>query len=210
MNCDRIARFYRHLEYASFGNQLQVRRCHLLDKIARPRKVLMIGEGDGRALVVLSRLHPKSEIDYVDKSAEMLRLAARRVGHHECIRFYGRDVLEQPLPGESYDTVMTHFFLDCLSQQELLAFTEKVSQRLAPDAQWIISEFREPAAGWQRLRARLWIQSLYLAFGIITGLRTRRLPDHAMALRALGFQLELESIASAGLLTSQLWTRSSS
>jgi hypothetical protein len=48
---------------------------------------------------------------------------------------------------------------------------------------------------------------LYFAFGILTGLKQRELPDHSAVLEDAGFVLEQEAIASAGLLTSQLWKR---
>lgn len=207
MNCDHIAGWYRYLEYASFGSALHRRRCHFLPQLSGHGKVLMLGEGDGRFLAEFARLHPEAEIDYADLSAKMLRLAANRVRPQANVRFHHRNLLTDPLPGNGYDTIVTHFFLDCLSRDELTKVVQKTAASAATKARWIVSEFREPNAGWQRLRARLWIRGLYFAFRVATRLQTQRLPDHAKALREAGFAMRSEAIASAGLLTSQLWVR---
>ena len=207
MNCDHIARWYRYLEYASFGPALHRRRCHFLPQLSGRGKVLMLGEGDGRFLAAFARLNPEAEIDYADRSAKMLRLAAHRVQPQTKVRFHHRNLLTDPLPGSGYDTVVTHFFLDCLSHDELTRVVQKTAASATTKARWIVSEFREPNGGWERLRARLWIRGLYLAFRMVTKLQTQRLPDHGKALRDAGFAMQSEAIASAGLLTSQLWVR---
>jgi hypothetical protein len=56
-----------------------------------------------------------------------------------------------------------------------------------------------------RLPARLLVRSLYLAFRILTGLRTTRLPDHATPFTAAGFTQIAGHLSLAGLLTTQLW-----
>ena len=57
--------------------------------------------------------------------------------------------------------------------------------------------------------SRALVRALYLAFRILTGLRTRELPNHAAALTAAGFTLTAQHQSLAGLLTSQLWESSS-
>ena len=207
MNCDRIAPWYRYLEYASFGPALQQRRCYFLPKLKTARSVLMLGEGDGRFLARFVAQNQDAEIDYVDASAKMLRLAALRVTGYSRVRLHCLDLMREDPPGKNYDLVVTHFFLDCFTDNELAAVLEKVRAATAPSAEWIVSEFREPADGWQRWRARAWVSGLYFGFRIMTGLKTRGLPDYAGALSRMGFELQSEAIASRGLLTSQMWQR---
>lgn len=208
MNCDRIAPWYRLLEYAAFGPALQRCRCHFLPELKHQRKVLMLGEGDGRFLTEFAQSNPSAEIDYADRSATMLKLASERTRQPNT-HFHHLNALTDSLPASGYDTIVTHFFLDCLSQEELTVAVQKITAAATRSARWIVSEFREPAEGWKRLRARLWIRGLYLAFRIATKLENQRLPDHAAALRDAGFVLESEHLASAGLLTSQMWLRQS-
>jgi hypothetical protein len=56
-----------------------------------------------------------------------------------------------------------------------------------------------------RQPARALIRLLYVAFRLLTGLRTSALPDYASALLAAGFTLTTHHHSLAGLLTAQLW-----
>jgi ubiquinone/menaquinone biosynthesis C-methylase UbiE len=207
MNCDRLAPWYRWAEYGAFGRALQGRRLRFLKTLRTPHRVLMVGEGDGRFLQALARQHPNAAIDYIDVSARMLALAQRRAPATAHIRFHHASALTEPLPGNSYDLVVTHFFLDCLTNEEVEALAKRVSEVSTATAQWLISEFRQPTTGLPALWARSWLSLLYRFFRISTGLRTTCLPDHHAALQRRGFSLTQSSLTWAGLLTSELWER---
>ena len=122
MNCDRIARCYRWLEYAGFGRALEHRRNAFLAYVADARRVLVLGDGDGRALAALLRAAPHARIDYVDLSARMLELARGRAGDLRVV--YRRDdARTTPLPAAEYDLIVTHFFLDCFDEAEPVSYT---------------------------------------------------------------------------------------
>jgi hypothetical protein len=74
-----------------------------------------------------------------------------------------------------------------------------------PNAQWLISEFAVPAGWHGRFIARPLIRTLYWAFGLLTGLEVRTLPDYHAALRWAGFELVQERRWLGGLLASELW-----
>ena len=112
-----------------------------------------------------------------------------------------------PPAGCVYDLVVTHFFLDCLSDTEVASLLERWQGAWSPGMVWIVSEFNQPARGFRAWRARVWIGGLYHAFGWLTGLRVRRLPDHRAALAAHGFRLEQQTTAEWGLLVSEWWQR---
>jgi ubiquinone/menaquinone biosynthesis C-methylase UbiE len=205
MNCDRLAPWYRWAEYGAFGRALQQRRVHFLKTLRTPHRVLMLGEGDGRFLQAFARQYPNAAIDYIDASARMLALAQDRAPATGHIRFHHANALTEPLPGNGYDLVVTHFFLDCLTNEEVEALVRRITEVSTPTAQWLISEFRQPSTGLPALWARSWLWLLYRFFRISTGLRTSRLPDHHAALRRGGFTLSQSSLAWAGLLISELW-----
>jgi ubiquinone/menaquinone biosynthesis C-methylase UbiE len=208
MNCNSIARWYGTLEYLSFGFALLNCRCRQLDTCRDAEKVLMLGEGDGRFLRRFLLVNPTAEVDYVDGSERMMRIARERLSpsQRRRVRFHYADAL-MFVPNAGYDLIVTHFFLDCLSPEE----TEKLAKRLAcasaSNARWIVSEFETPRSGWRRLRARLWISSLYLAFRWLTGLHVSKIPDYRGALTQGSFRLRAENTSSAGLLTSQVWEK---
>jgi SAM-dependent methyltransferase len=212
VNCDIIARWYRWLEYIGFGGALERRRYAFLTDVADAKRVLVLGEGDGRFLAkfVAPRKTPSKHgentvstpclsVDYVDLSANMLELARSRAGT-DCVTYHQADALTIPLPAAHYDLVVTHFFLDCLDENDAAALVAKIGASVRPNARWLISEFREPAM-W----ARVIVGGLYFFFRITTGLRTRRLIGHHPLLTRAGFVLVREETGRFGLLASELW-----
>ena len=202
MNCDSIARWYRWLEYGAFGGELQRRRVAFLGEMAPAQTALVLGDGDGRFLAELLRANPSVQVDAVDASAAMIALARERTGSGR-VRFHCADARELPFAPGAYDLLVTHFFLDCFSDAELAGLIPRLAAASTAEARWVVSEFT--LAGGSRARA--WIAVLYRLFGWTTGLRVRRLPDFAGALRAAGFALEREEFGAGRLLTSQLWRR---
>jgi hypothetical protein len=107
-------------------------------------------------------------------------------------------------PTGPYDLVVTHFFLDCLNQSELEALIARIAPTLTTNALWLVSDFRIPP-GPMRLPAHILVRSLYLAFRVITGLRTVRLPHHATPLSNAGLRRIAHHHSLAGMLTTELW-----
>jgi ubiquinone/menaquinone biosynthesis C-methylase UbiE len=205
MNCDRIAPVYEWLENAAFNGLLQRMRVHFLERAAAARRVLLLGEGNGRFLAECLRVCPRAEVEVVDSSEEMIAQARRRIGATTRVRFIHLDVLSPELSCTSYDVIATHFFLDCLRQEEVNQLAMAVSRILAPDGLWLVSEFAVPRRGWRRIRARLWLAVLYRFFRLTTGLEARRLPDYRSALLRAGLTCESRVERSAGFVTSEIW-----
>jgi len=203
-NFNPIARPYRRLEYLTLGRALERCRLHFLPALLHRKKALVIGDGDGRFLAALLAANPRIHADAVDTSATMLRLLSRRCEanamrletHHTSALAFA--------PTGPYDLVVTHFFLDCLTQPDLEALVARITPALAPDALWLVSDFRIPS-GLMRLPAQIIVRALYLAFRVLTGLRTARLPDHAASLTKAGFLCTSRYDALAGLIAGELW-----
>jgi cyclopropane fatty-acyl-phospholipid synthase-like methyltransferase len=210
MNCDLIAPWYRWLEYLTFGPALQRRRLQYIDDVANAKNVLILGDGDGRFTAEFLKRNPDARIDSIDLSAAMVRLAERRIRKSgldpKRVRLLLADARNAHLRG-SYDLVVSHYFLDCLANNEVEKLVERVSRAASPGARWLISEFRVPRRGLQRAAALLVIKALYLGFRILTRLRTSRLPTYATALESSGFRLIRQQIATGGLLVSELWNK---
>lgn len=201
MNCDPIARGYRWLEYAGFGGALERCRSAFLADVANAKRVLLLGEGDGRFLVKLVEQNRGASFDYVDLSGRMIELAQRRAG--DAVAYQQGDALTIPLPEREYDLIVTHFFLDCFAEPDLACLIQRVARSARPDARWLVSEFRQPSA-W----ARALVGMLYWFFRVTTGLKTARLADHRPLFECSGFRLVQEQPIRNGLLVSELWIRS--
>jgi ubiquinone/menaquinone biosynthesis C-methylase UbiE len=210
-NFDLIARPYRWLEYLTLGNALQRCRTHFLPALLHSKCALVLGDGDGRFLAQLLSANTTLQAHAIDTSAAMLALLRRSCetaapGSAKRLKIHNTSALTFK-PTSSYDLVVTHFFLDCFTQPELEALITRITPHLEADAVWLVSDFRIPAGPLSPL-ARLLVRSLYLAFRIFTGLRTKRLPDHAAALKN-DFVCIAQHRSLGGILTTELWQRAS-
>lgn len=201
---DRIAHSYRWLERLTLGSALQRCRMHFLPQLFDRHKALVLGDGDGRFLARLLAANLHLEATAIDSSAAMLDLLRNR-----CLEAAPRLATLQTnaldyIPDQHYDLVVTHFFLDCFEQRKLEQLTDHIVPHLAPEALWLVSDFRIPQ-GLLRLPAQIYIRSLYLAFRLLTGLRTTHLPDHEAALRRAGFNRVALHRSLFGLLTTEIW-----
>jgi len=209
---DRLATSYRLLETIAFGQSLQRARILWLEKIPRPRRVLILGEGDGRFLCELLRVHPKIDIDCVDASARMLNLARTRArqSHPESwqrIQFIHADILKWS-PLKSYDLIVTHFFLDCFPRDEVKAIVDKLARATTPDGVWLLADFTIPPAGiFSRMHAKLLLRMMYLFFRCAAGIAANGLVDPSPYLEANNFAPMLRQSSRAAMLKSELWQR---
>lgn len=225
-NFDRIARPYVWLEYLTLGRALERCRLRFLPQLADRTRALVLGDGDGRFLAALLRQNSALTANAVDSSGVMLELLRNRCRQnvptsasrlqetpegrprtHHCEALSYLATPSDDILNLNCDLVVTHFFLDCLTQAEVEALVAAVRPRLAPGAIWLISEFRIPH-GAMRPLARTAVRSLYLAFRILTGLRVDRLPDHASALKQAKFTRLAHASSLFGVLIAELWTLS--
>ena len=202
---NRIARAYRWLEYLTLGPLLERTRNHHLTRLRTCTQALILGDGDGRFTARLLAVNPDIWVNAVDISGTMLHLLRRRCAKVTSLRLrtHHLSALEYA-PKSSTDLVVTHFFLDCLTQPEVDALVTRLTPTLAPNALWLVSDFRIPS-GLLHWPARVYIRLLYLAFRILTGLRTNRLPNYATSLSNCGFIPIAVHRGLFGLLTTELW-----
>lgn len=184
---------------------MERRRFRYLPDVKGARRALVMGDGDGRFLARLVRqgvCQGQVSVDYVDLSGRMLALARGRAGT-ERVTYHQADALTLPLPNAEYDLIVSHFFFDCFEERDARALIEHATQAAQPQAQWLVSEFRQPP--W----AGPFLRGLYLFFRVTTGLKTRQLIDHRPLLAERGFRLIREETSRFGLLASELWGRQS-
>jgi hypothetical protein len=207
------------MEYLSFGSCLMYVRQWRIPEMQHRRRALVYGDGDGRFLAHLVREAPGLQVTAVDASARMLQVAARRLPPAASVQLVQADALgfqplreqpsgEQPCrePG-GYDLIVSHFFLDCFTEDEVGCLVERVNAAAAESAVWVISEFAVPQGAIAGVLGRWIIRGLYRVFGLLTGLKTRRLPDHGPILRQSGWHLEDCRQRLCGLLVSERWQR---
>lgn len=206
-NFSRLAHAYRWMEFASFGPWLQWCRCTYLDSLVECRHAIIIGDGDGRFTARLLRHNRVIQIEAIDASPAMLSALLRRAGTDAGrVSTTCADARRWHPANQPYDLVVTHFFLDCLTSEEVLLLATTLRNALSPDARWLISEFAVPNGFYGHFFASPLISALYWAFAQITGLKVRELPDYRTALRCSGFVLDERRSRLGGLLVSELWS----
>jgi SAM-dependent methyltransferase len=214
-NFNRLAGLYRWMELATFGPWLRWCRCTFLPELADCRHALVLGGGDGRFAARLLATNPTVQIDAVDASPAMLEALSHRAGRNAArVRTYLADArlwrprVSSAIPSNSlpYDLIVTHFFLDCLTTEEVQSLASELRGAVALSSRWLVSEFAIPAHWYGRFVARPLLWSLYRAFGWLTGLAVRTLPDHRSALHAAGFTLQQRRTWLGGLLIAELWS----
>jgi hypothetical protein len=212
VNFDRIARPYRWLEYISFGPWLGHCRSAQIKHLNGARHALLLGDGDGRFLARLLAANPTLTADVVDSSNSMLRILDRRIRRsgpqtRRRICLYHADALQWNPPG-NYDLIVCHFFLDCFFPDQLEQLFDRLLPHAPPGSQWLISEFAIPRHAFAAFLARGLIGLLYRAFGVLTGLGVRILPDYTTPLLRRGLVPSHHRLYLAGLLCSQVWSLS--
>lgn len=209
MKAGRIARVYRWLEYAAFGSALERARFDFLPHASEARRVLILGEGDGRFLARLLDFNRHANVVVLEMSERMIDVARGRLpaAERSRVEFHPMDVAAQALPGGCFDLAVAHFFFDILSCANAEAVIFKVSERLAPGSAWLISEFQVPDSGIRRLHGRLWLRAMYIFFRLTTSLRVSDLPPYRKMLERRGLAEAGYRESRFGLIRSQLWRK---
>jgi SAM-dependent methyltransferase len=205
-NFDRLAKIYKWMELVTFGPFLTRCRENFLTELVPARRAVVLGDGDGRFTAKLLRVNSRARIDAVDASPAMLHGLLRRARHNAGhISAHCADARNWQPANPPYDLVVSHFFLDCLTTEEVHVLAEKIRGAVSPSATWIVSDFAVPRNLFGRCIARPLVWLLYRAFRILTGLKIRSLPDHHCALRNAGFSMTRRQTWLCGLLVSEMW-----
>jgi ubiquinone/menaquinone biosynthesis C-methylase UbiE len=213
MSFDRLAPHYTWMESVLAGSRLQRCRVAWLESLAGCERILIVGVGAGHFLRRCAQRFPEAHLTSVDASQGMLRRAeqrAQRAGAaREQLEFVHASLPDWRPPANTYDAIVTHFFLDCFPPAELEAVIAVLAASARPNARWLISDFAVPSRGLGRQRARVVHALMYGFFRRVTGIRARRLTSPDNLLQSAGFVLEQRRTYEWGLLHSDLWRRSS-
>jgi ubiquinone/menaquinone biosynthesis C-methylase UbiE len=207
---DRLARWYRALEFVAFGGDLERARFAFLDRLADRRDILILGEGDGRCAARLLAIAPGARIRCIDSSRGMIERAEARTGKADGgdrVSFTCADARDfSPEPGK-HDAVVTLFLLDCFNPGEVSAIVGRVSAALQPGAPWVFADFTLPPRGIARIRARAWLALLYAFFRWETALTVSSLPPSEDILERAGWRRAETRALQWGLLRSSVYRR---
>lgn len=211
MNFELIAPHYHWMERIFAGRLMQHARTTFLEQARNCRRALLVGEGPGRFLAELLRHNPGVRIVCVEYSAGMIRQARRRLARERLdlarVEFKQMDALDWTPPAEKFDLIATHFFLDCFPAGRLQQLVPLLAAGAAPDAVWLLTDFRLPEHGWRRARAAFLLASLYAFFRAATALAADRLTPPDPFLEKAGFRLADRRLMNFGFAHADFWRR---
>jgi len=212
MNADFLARWYRWVEYIAFGRALEKSRTTFLNRLQNRKRILILGEGDGRTLqqllqIIPSAEIPAAEIEVVESSRNMIALAQKRIQEGSHVQFRNIDARTITWPANTYDAIITHFFFDCFSEQEIRILMDNLTQSLQPEGLWLLTDFSIPQKGWRNWHARIWVSIMYRFFNWTTGLAVRNLPPSENLMEDAGLHRIDRKITRAGLISASIWQK---
>lgn len=202
-NFDSVARWYRWLEYAAFGRELERCRFALLPVLEHAQRVLIIGEGDGRFLKKLLSINSIAHIEVIEASARMLQLARGQLTDEEArrVKFHMADARNWDYPEAKYDAIVTCFFLDCFEAKTLTDLVPRITTSAKPGAFWLLSEFEDPST----IYSWLWLASMHVFFRAATNLEARQLGPFAQLISKSGWKNLRRVTFTCGLMSAAIW-----
>ncbi|WP_347158128.1 class I SAM-dependent methyltransferase [Pontibacter chitinilyticus] len=188
---DRVAFFYDRLARLVYGSAQEQAQLALLPYVPASARVLVIGGGSGWLLEQLLHTPKQLSILYVDAAPAMLQLAKKRyhqypLPHSSTVTF--RLGTEQSLlPHERFEVVFTPFLLDLFPPLRLRQLMQVLEAHLQPGGVWLFADFwpvQQSPPWWQRVL----IFGMYAFFGMLSGVKARKLPDYGQHFHALQLQ----------------------
>jgi ubiquinone/menaquinone biosynthesis C-methylase UbiE len=209
-NFDGVASSYLFLETITFGNQLQKCRTSMISHLTNSKRVLVLGEGNGRFLEAFCKVNPLAEILVIDESPRMLDLAKRRIANanppiNNQIKFRCANVFEiLPLSG-TFDLIVCNFFLDCFTSSEIGHLLGLFRQMILESGLLVVGDFRKPDSIFGKFIGEFILKIMHVFFEKTAGISATELTDlHAMLLER-SFQKAVEKKLFFGFLNSSIW-----
>ena len=188
---DLVARFYPGLERCVFGFHLENARQAFYEFALQSDRILLVGEGNGRFLKSLLARKTGGSIYVVEKSSVMIRLAKDRIDNRgkTDLKFIEADI-RCYAPEQSFDCIVTHFFLDQFNPPAQQAIIERFKESTTENGTWINVDFIPPRT--MKGRALMWLQ--YTFFRIMSQIEARCCFDESTVAARNGWTV-LESLS---------------
>ncbi|MEQ8425524.1 MAG: class I SAM-dependent methyltransferase, partial [Cyclobacteriaceae bacterium] len=136
---DRLAPYYDVLANLAFGGAISRSHKQNFHLISNGATVLILGGGSGKWLRDFLNIHPSAKIYFIEASKKMLERAIGRSQNNQQITFIHGT--EDDVPSIRFDVVITHFFLDMYSADQLEKLIGKIRYLLERKGVWLVSDF---------------------------------------------------------------------
>lgn len=196
---DNIAWLYDSLARLVFGDRLMRAQTAFLHRIKPGSRVLILGGGTGAIVSELLVLQPDCHITFVDASQAMLKRARRRLRESSDIEYIHGT--ENSIPDRHpFDVVITAFYLDMFTDDQLSAIIPHIGRNLTKPALWLVADFCSKDTLWKRIV----LSAMYTFFRLTTGIAAKSLPDWNRTLIRNGWT-KLESWTKDGFIEGAIY-----
>jgi ubiquinone/menaquinone biosynthesis C-methylase UbiE len=168
-----------------FGKSIIESQQFFLGEIQEHARVLILGGGSGWLLSELLRIKPNCEVWYIDASEKMIALSRQKNPEHRVHFIHGTE-LDIPV-AIRFDAVITNFYLDLFTNDQLKKAVERIQSSLNAGALWIVTDFVD-GKWWQRMMLGV----MYWFFRILCQIESQRLPEWSELMENAGIK-EMES-----------------
>ena len=209
---DVIAPFYDLLARCIFGKSIWNSQLATLRFIPENAVILIIGGGTGWFLKELMAATKASKVVYIDSSEKMIALSKQKMtslpGQFERIDFR----LNTPAcihPSEYFNVIITHFFLDLFTDDQVHAIMQPLHKALHKNGLWLCADFQllEECSGrwWKK-----WLMNVvYTFFRIGCNIKARHLPKIPEHFKAYSMSCIYEAHFFSQLIVTQVYKKNS-
>ena len=193
-NFDRVAPIYDWLAKLVFGDSLLDGQTFFLDLLDNESHLLILGGGSG---MLLEELPAVKDVDYVEKSYEMIQQAKKRRTENS-ISFAHQDFLEWETE-KQYDFIFCPFFLDCFNEENLKLVISKIQKLLKPEGRLLVTEFEVGTTN------NLLSGLMHFFFRITANLESKRLASIHLKITTHNFELDEEKFFYQNMIFSRVY-----
>ena len=201
-----MAFIYDSLAGMVFGKSIQKAQSVWLDSIPDNGKVLILGGGTGFILEELDRLELPLKVTYIEPSSAMMSRARKRLPFKLIEVDFIQDTHRAAFGMDRFDVVMTNFFLDVFTQDELGKVVQQISSLVDKDGVWLLTDFVKTGIWWQNALIKL----MYLFFKVTAGLEGNRLLNFEAYLSEEGYRVVKQKYFYYGMIRSDVYKRTES
>jgi ubiquinone/menaquinone biosynthesis C-methylase UbiE len=173
-NYDSIAGYYDVLSRMIFFRAQVKAQIDQLSAIPVNSTILIAGGGTGWILEEITKIHPSGlTITYVEISSKMLDLSKKRDTKDNIVT-YIHAAMEDFKAIVSYDVLITAFFFDNFSADNVQIVFSQLNNLLKPGGLWLFSDFYYTEKSGKRWQWLL-LHTMYLFFSKISSVEAKSL-----------------------------------
>ncbi|MBO9700742.1 MAG: class I SAM-dependent methyltransferase [Sporocytophaga sp.] len=192
---NRLAAIYDYLLLIPPGRGFIKSQNELIPLLPQKKSCLIIGGGTGtflRSLIISGKV---TRIVYLDISEKMLSQASNKIKdlNQKCNVEFRRGSLDRITEDEKFDLIVTNFFLDLFSPDEVKAWIRLIHNKLSEEGLFYFTDLQiSRGKTFKTFMNNIYIKMLYFFFRNTTAISGKTLIDLRTEILQSGFNVVYE------------------